>query len=224
MNSKLFIVGAVFLILNSCQVISLKNNSKNKFLENKNHSLTDVFSKKIFAKGKIKINIRDRQQSLNINIKTSKDSIIIFSALLPIGIEVFRGQITNDSIYLVDRVNKKYQIVSLNSPNIIGISKFKIKDLINTLFAVDEITSRKKEKIKEYQPNTGKKNIVYKKIFGQQLAKISYSNYKYVEKINIPFSLIISTENNEINLNYTQVVFLDKLKINKFKIPEGYEK
>ena len=224
MNSKLFIVGAVFLILNSCQVISLKNNSKNKFLENKNHSLTDVFSKKIFAKGKIKINIRDRQQSLNINIKTSKDSIIVFSALLPIGIEVFRGQITNDSIYLVDRVNKKYQIVSLNSPNIIGISKFNIKDLIKTLFAEDEITSRKKEKIKEYQANTGKENIVYKKIFGQQLAKIIYSNYKYVEKINIPFSLIISTENNEINLNYTQVVFLDKLKINKFKIPEGYEK
>ena len=224
MNSKLFIVGAVFLILNSCQVISLKNNSKNKFLENKNHSLTDVFSKKIFAKGKIKINIRDRQQSLNINIKTSKDSIIVFSALLPIGIEVFRGQITNDSIYLVDRVNKKYQIVSLNSPNIIGISKFNIEDLIKTLFAEDEITSRKKEKIKEYQANTGKENIVYKKIFGQQLAKIIYSNYKYVEKINIPFSLIISTENNEINLNYTQVVFLDKLKINKFKIPEGYEK
>ena len=224
MNSKLFIVGAVFLILNSCQVISLKNNSKNKFLENKNHSLSDVFSKKIFAKGKIKINIRDRQQSLNINIKTSKDSIIIFSALLPIGIEVFRGQITNDSIYLVDRVNKKYQIVSLNSPNIIGVSKVKIKDLIKTLFAEDEITSRKKEKVKEQQANTGKENIVYKKIFGQRLAKIIYSNYKYVEKTNIPFSLIITTENNEINLNYTQVVFLDKLKINKFKIPEGYEK
>jgi hypothetical protein len=224
MNSKLFIVGAVFLILNSCQVISLKNNSKNKFLENKNYSLPDVLSKKIFAKGKIKIKIGDRQQSLNINIKTSKDSVIMFSALLPIGIEVFRGQITNDSIYLVDRVNKKHQIVSLNSPNIIGISKVKIKDLIKTLFAEDEITSRKKDKIKEHQANTDKENIVYKKIFGQQIAKIFYSNYKYVEKINIPFSLIVSTENIEINLNYTQVVFLDNLKINKFKIPEGYEK
>ena len=224
MNSKLFIVGAVFLILNSCQVISLKNNSKNKFLENKNHSLTDVLSKKIFAKGKIKIKIKDQQQSLNINIKTNKDSIIIFSALLPIGIEVLRGQITNDSIYLVDRVNKKHQIVSLNSPNIIGISKVNIKDLIKTLFAEDVITSRKKDKIKEHQADIEKENIVYKKIFGQQLAKIIYSNYKYVEKINIPYSLIISTENNEINLNYTKVVFLDKLKINKFKIPEGYEK
>lgn len=224
MNSKLFIVGAVFLILNSCQVISLKNNSKNKFLENKNHSLTDVLSKKIFAKGKIKIKIKDQQQSLNINIKTNKDSIIIFSALLPIGIEVLRGQITNDSIYLVDRVNKKHQIVSLNSPNIIGISKVNIKDLIKTLFAEDVIISRKKDKIKEHQADIEKENIVYKKIFGQQLAKIIYSNYKYVEKINIPFSLIISAENYEINLNYTQVVFLDKLKINKFKIPEGYEK
>ena len=68
------------------------------------------------------------------------------------------------------------------------------------------------------------KQIEFKEILGKQQAKISYSNYKYVENIKIPFSLVISAENKEINLDYTQVSFLDKLKIKKFKIPKGYEK
>ena len=69
-----------------------------------------------------------------------------------------------------------------------------------------------------------KEIIIFKEILGKQQAKISYSNYKYVENIKIPFSLVISAENKEINLDYTQVSFLDKLKIKKFKIPKGYEK
>ena len=66
--------------------------------------------------------------------------------------------------------------------------------------------------------------IILQDILGKKQAKISYSNYNYVENIKIPFSLVISAENKEINLDYTQVSFLDKLKIKKFKIPKGYEK
>ena len=133
----------------------------------------------------------------------------MFSALAPLGIEVFRGQIANDTLYFIDRVNKKYQITALNSLNIIGISKYSVKDMINALFVADHSIP---------------KQIEFKEILGKQQAKISYSNYKYVENIKIPFSLVITAENNEINLDYTQVIFLDKLKIKKFKIPKGYEK
>ena len=45
----------------------------------------------------------------------------MFSALAPFGIEVVRGQIANDTLYFIDRVNKKYQITALNSLNLIGI-------------------------------------------------------------------------------------------------------
>ena len=222
MNSKLFIVGILILILNSCQVVRFKNNTKNKFSDQNKPSYIDLSSKKIFAKGKIKFNNTDQQQGLNVSIKTNKDSIIMFSALAPLGIEVVRGQIANDTLYFIDRVNKKYQITALNSLNIIGTSKYSVKDMINTLFLADDLVPEQKEKMKENQIE--KENSIFKEILGQQQAKISYSNYKYVENIKIPFSLVISAENNEINLDYTQVSFLDKLKIKKFKIPKGYEK
>ena len=222
MNSKLFIVGILILILNSCQVVRFKNNTKNKFSDQNKPSYIDLSLRKIFAKGKIKFNSTDQQQGLNVSIKTNKDSIIMFSALAPLGIEVFRGQIANDTLYFIDRVNKKYQITALNSLNIIGISKYSVKDMINALFVADDSIPNQKEKIKENQIE--KENTIFKEILGKQQAKISYSNYKYVENIKIPFSLVISAENKEINLDYTQVSFLDKLKIKKFKIPKGYEK
>ena len=54
MNSKLFIFGVLILILNSCQVVRFKNNTKNKFSDYNKPSYIDLSSKKIFAKGKIK--------------------------------------------------------------------------------------------------------------------------------------------------------------------------
>ena len=222
MNSKLFIFGVLILILNSCQVVRFKNNTKNKFSDYNQPSYIDLSSKKIFAKGKIKFNNTGQQQGLNVSIKTNKDSIIMFSALAPLGIEVVRGQIANDTLYFIDRVNKKYQITALNSLNIIGTLKYSVKDMINTLFLADDLVLKQKEEMKENQIE--KENTIFKEILGQQQAKISYSNYKYVENIKIPFSLVISAENKEINLDYTQVSFLDKLKIKKFKIPKGYEK
>ena len=222
MNSKLFIVCIFLLILNSCHVGRFKNNSKNKFLDNNKTSYIDISSKKIFARGKIKFNNKDQQPGLNISIKTNKDSIITFSALAPLGIEVVRGRITNDTLYFIDRVNKKYQITSLNSLNTTGTLKYNVIDIINTLFLVEEIIPQQKQKTKEDQIE--KENNIFKEIFGQRQAKISYSNYKYVENIKIPFSIVVSAENKEINLDYTQISFLDKLKITKFKIPKGYEK
>ena len=210
------------LILNSCQVVRFKNNTKNKFSDQNKPSYIDLSSKKIFAKGKIKYNNTDQQQGLNISIKTNKDSIIMFSVLAPLGIEVVRGQIANDTLYFIDRVNKKYQITALNSLNTTGTSKYSVKDMINALFLADDLTPDQKEKIKENQIE--KESTIFKEILGQRQAKISYSNYKYLDNIKIPFSLVISVENNEINLDYTQVSFLDKLKIKKFKIPKGYAK
>ena len=222
MNSKLFIVGILILILNSCQVVRFKNNTKNKFSDQNKPSYIDLSSKNIFAKGKIKFNNTDQQQGLNVSIKTNKDSIIMFSALAPLGIEVFRGQIANDTLYFIDRVNKKYQITALNSLNIIGILKYSVKDLINTLFLADGPIPNQNKVIKEKQIE--RENTIFKEILGKQQAKISYSNYKYVENIKIPFNLVVSAENKEIKLEFTQVRFLDKLKLQRLKIPKGYEK
>ena len=68
MNSKLFIVGILILILNSCQVVRFKN-TKNKFSENNKLPYIDLSSKKIFAKGKINFNNTDQYKVLNVSIK-----------------------------------------------------------------------------------------------------------------------------------------------------------
>ena len=87
-------------------------------------------------------------------------------------------------------MNKKYQITALNSLNIIGTLKYSVKDMINTLFLADDLVLEQKEEMKENQIE--KENTIFKEILGQQQAKISYSNYKYVENIKIPFSLVLA--------------------------------
>ena len=50
MNNKLFIVGILILILNSCQVVRFKNNSKNKFSDQNVISLPLKNARKVFEK------------------------------------------------------------------------------------------------------------------------------------------------------------------------------
>ena len=52
----------------------------------------------------------DQEVSLNINIKFKKDSIIWASLSAPLGIELFRIQISKESIYFINRVTKTYFI------------------------------------------------------------------------------------------------------------------
>ena len=58
MNSKLFIVGILILILNSCQVVRFKNNTKNKFSDQNKPSYIDLSSKKYLQKEKLILTIQ----------------------------------------------------------------------------------------------------------------------------------------------------------------------
>ena len=61
-------------------------------------------------KGRITLTKQEKEVSLNINIKNRKDSIIWASISAPLGIELFRIQISKDSIYFINRSNKTYFI------------------------------------------------------------------------------------------------------------------
>ena len=67
-------------------------------------------TKWINLKGKAHIVKKDMDITLSINIKNRKDSIIWISASGPFSIEIFRAQLTPDSIYFVNRINKTYLI------------------------------------------------------------------------------------------------------------------
>lgn len=67
---------------------------------------------------KLKIGYKDRNQSVGFtaNVKFRKDSLIWIS-FKKLGIEAFRAQITPDSIYLINRLEKTYGIYPLHYLN-----------------------------------------------------------------------------------------------------------
>jgi hypothetical protein len=80
----------------------------NELVENVNSSVPSPDWTSI--KGKINIRSKSQKITLNTNIKIKKDSIIWVSVSLPIVGELFRGVITKDSIYYLDRKNSSYFI------------------------------------------------------------------------------------------------------------------
>ena len=72
---------------------------------------------------------QEREVSLNINIKCRKDSIIWASISAPLGIELFRIQISKDSIYFINRSNKTYFLKPISH----------IRDYLKTEISFSEI-------------------------------------------------------------------------------------
>ena len=66
----------------------------------------------LYLKGKINLKNKDQNVTLNVSVKNRKDSIIWLNISAPFGIEVFRAQITPDSIYFINRTNKTWCIKS----------------------------------------------------------------------------------------------------------------
>ena len=50
----------------------------------------------------------DQEIIANVSIKTKKDSVIWLSARAFLGIELFRAQLTPDSLYILNKVDKTY--------------------------------------------------------------------------------------------------------------------
>ena len=72
---------------------------------------------------------------LSINIKNRKDSIIWLSASGPFGIEIIRAQLTPDSIYFVNRINKTYLIKPASHVKGFIKSELSFYDLQNGCFS-----------------------------------------------------------------------------------------
>ena len=102
------------LIIVSCFIFScrtLKNNiSENPKNNDKAIQPINWFS----ASGNFELVTKEEKINLKTNIKIIKDSLIWCSASLPFGIEVYRAQITKDSIYIIDKINHKKIIKSID--------------------------------------------------------------------------------------------------------------
>ncbi len=116
MNSVFYNVFLVLLLfLCSCGINkktliinSVNDINTSRLIDNVNSN--NSFAEWTYIKGKLNIRTAEATFNVNTNIRIRKDSVIWISVTMPIVGELFRGILTKDSVYLLNRKNSTYII------------------------------------------------------------------------------------------------------------------
>jgi hypothetical protein len=186
-------------------------------------------------RGKVSIIKNDQDITLNIDIKSRKDSIIWISARGPFGIEIIRAQLTPDSIYFINRINKTYLIkAALYIKEFINVdlSFYDFQDIITANLKI--FKKNYKLEVNEIGFHLVSDNFSYSitNNYRVQNAKLFYKKRNlefsledYQEADNFPKKVTLQLADEEIfetTINYSKVKFNKPQKI-LFKIPDSYD-
>lgn len=129
--------GLFFLItfLSSCGIKKTATiTSSTALLKTTSDIITEVNSNSHYPSwlklnGRATITQNDQDITASLRIKNRNDSIIWVSAIGPFGIEIIRAQLTPDSLYFINRVNKTYWKGPIS----------KLKDLLKSEFSYYDV-------------------------------------------------------------------------------------
>jgi hypothetical protein len=189
----------------------------------------------------------DKHYDVNANLRMYRDSLIWVSVNAVFGIEAMRMLITNDSVYLLDKLNKTYLIRSINYlQEVTGLplTLSIVQDLLvgNPVFIDSNIVSysNNSNTVSLLSIGTAFKNLVtingnnnallHSKlddidISRSRTADLSYDDYE--SKKNRLFSskrrITVAEKNKlDISLNFKQYEFNDDVNF-PFSIPRNYK-
>ena len=216
---KKSVVDFTFAVKNAKEIID-RVNSKNNYPE------------WLFLKGKAHISERKNDITVSINIKNRRDSLIWISAAGPLGIEIIRAQMTKDSIYFINRINKTYFIKSISNIKHFAKSDFSFYDLQNIITAnPDFFNSRYRLKINQtgFQLLSdsssyfvGNNYRVQNAKFFKNKSSIEFALEDYQNTNNFPRKLTLKIGGSfAFTINYSKVEFNKPQKIS-FKIAALY--
>lgn len=263
---KLFFAGFIIVVITSCRSHKMKKNTivlgtvtasaDSVILKKDSIVLTEIpVEEKVFfetkeidfeklkIKSKISIKTAKIDQNIPATIHVKKDSVIWISIAL--GLEAARVSINPDSIFLLDRLNRKYYKVSFKelSDNFDFDLDFNmIQSLLvgNLPIKIDSIDIYKK--LAEFNSIYQKRNEVeIENRFDLEKSKLFYisaTDKKTNTKLNIDYksfinednklvptiiSLLISGKNEaKIEFEHSKFDFLDRNIRFPFNIPKGY--
>ncbi|MDC0204227.1 DUF4292 domain-containing protein [Flavobacteriales bacterium] len=241
MNRFILILGLVF-IFSSCSLKKVSNvnfsaSPKNVKELTEKVNLASKIPEWLSLKGRINFINKEQEVALNINVKCKKDSIIWASISAPLGIELFRIQLSKDSIYFINRSNKTYFIkpisyvkeylkteISFSEINeMITASPRIIQDSYS--FETDSNSYIIKSEKTQYKIDRAKHRILQGKISGNNSKLIfTFSEFKEISTYFFPHQLSLKVQSTEFflaTLKYSRVVFDQKQNI-IFKIPNHY--
>ena len=235
--SKTYLFFIILFFLSSCKIFK---NAQHLSTNQKyfNTSLKEHQPKWISLKGKISIKNQVQNIDLNIQIKAKKDSIIFFSIKAPLGIELLRGKILTDSVFIIDRAKKIYLHKKLNH-----IYSYTNQDLnFQQLYAIlsgsayFDNTSKKCTKnetkyictvgdfIYEIDCSTFKILTLTSKRNNENFLECKFLTYSKQEKYCFPSSMNIkigTPKSLEFFLEYNNIV-LDRKQQIRFNKPKNY--
>ncbi len=201
-------------------------------------------------KAKIKVQYEGNETSQNATayLKMRKDSIILIQLVGPLGIVGLEAKITNDSIIVVNKLDKYVQRRSINYVQEVTQIPFDFKtlqDLIigNPTFLDNNVVSYKSDKNQLIVLMVGSlfknlitlDNIDYKPLHSKlddvdvmhnRTCDITYSNYATAGNVQFSTYRSISVSDNnklDIYLDFKQYSFNEPLIFN-FNIPKNYKK
>lgn len=235
--------GLFFLLafLSSCEIKKKATNTVSSTPpRNTLEIITEVTSNNNYPhwlslQGRATITQKDQDITVGVRIKNRKDSVIWVSAIGPFGIEIIRAQLTPDSLYFTNRVNKTYWIKPIS----------KLRDLIKSEFSFyeiqDIITANQKILKNNYSLelnefgfylNSDNASYFINSNYRPQYAKLT-DNAKVIELTQeyyhktdgFPRKVTLKIESDEdfkTVINYSKVEFNKPEKI-LFEIPSSYD-
>ena len=242
MNKILSILVLVF-VFSSCGLKKASNVNFSAPPKNAKELISKVNSANktpewLSLKGRINLIKQQQEVALNININCRKDSLIWASIRAPLGIELFRIQISKDSIYFINRSNKTYFIkptlyirdylkteISFSEINKMIIATPKIiKESYS--FEVDSNLYIIKSENTQYKIDRTKYRILQASVSETNNNNLTYtfSKFKDIETYFFPYNFSLkvqSVESFSMTLKYTRVIFDQPQKF-VFKIPSHY--
>lgn len=204
------------------------------------------------AKSKIQYQDHNNNISATANIRIKKDSIIWFSITPALGIEAARGIITQDSIVLMNRLNKEYSVYDFATLS----QKFNFNLDYNLVQAIllgnmplekspDALVSRDRNfyHIKQEEGNISADNYISARTMKVErvhmvqepegnVLTLHYNNFNMVDQYAMPFSNMISLSFNTdegivgtmLNLEFNKAEITNTPLSFPFSIPPKYER
>lgn len=237
--NKLFSFICVMTVLSSCtqKIIitefSVPPKSASEIIDRVNSK--NINYEYLDLKGSV-ILIRDTEEiTFNINIKVIKDSVAWMSIRERyLGLELFRAQLTNDSIYFINRLEKTYMIRPLSYLKDVISLDLNLYDLQNIISSnIQALKTPYGLELKSDNYKLTNENLNYFINKKYNIVNVQMINKKsiievlieqYNENDNFPRKLIIKTisdQNLEASLTFSKVDFSRKPKFS-FNIPNSY--
>ena len=186
--------------------------------------------------GKTNITTPNRKIDLNISIKSKKDSLIWISLRSNIGLEIARCKLTQDSVFVIDRLNKNYfkkPMSHIYKKYGIELNFKQIQQIILTeVKTPDEEFFELKREENRYNLISENRHYVITKNYSLKKAKILYDEIllnitlsDYDETTGAPHKQHVEVSGVDDFLfvtKYSKIQF-DKPQKFSFNIPKNYE-